>query len=1051
MLSIYKASAGSGKTHTLTREYLLMLFHDYHVQRDHFMPHGHILAVTFTKKATAEMKERILQALYVLSSSPTQSPFRKDLIAHLQTNISTIQSYAKHLLIGILQDYNRFFVSTIDGFFQQVIRTFALELGLSTTYELAMDGKEVMQQAVDDIFRSLRNYQDAKNADVASWITEFSLSNLENDAYWNPHGSISQFSRNLLQEKLIRHMAEVNEFFADKKRIAAYQLELKQITHTTTQHVARTIQQISSLIDGIDGLSSKVLGNFRKDPKTLIAKGLSNTFYQVLDNPNYLYTKSKTNKNQQRDILDLYYSKLQPLFIELAEIFEKEIVIYNTAQAILRNIYTIGLLQDVAKQVEATNKKIGRLPMSAINMLIHDVIDGQDAPFIYERMGQYLHHFMIDEFQDTSALQWQNFHPLITEAESKSYNNLIVGDIKQSIYRWRNSDWRLLNEINKEFHSVREPKMEYNWRSAPLLIERNEWIMQGYSQWVKDLIHSNQWEDNPLAQAIEQIYSYDAMHQKAKKEIPGVFHLEFFDQKIGNTTEQCLEALDKLLQQLVEEQIDLSRVAILTRKGFQAAMAANFLISRGYKVQSADGMRIHSHASVQLLVAILQKYTKDDNDIVNSIIHSTADQLNILLTPEIEDTIKQTFDLPLYEQIQMLINFLHLYQIDGASPYLTAFQDKVYQFSQDRVADLGAFLEYWEQKKDSFSIPSTSTNNTIRIMTIHNSKGLEFDIVVLPFLNWELQKWHREEILWCCPSKEPFNQMPLVAISPSQTILKTHFRDDYITEAISQYIDNLNLTYVAITRPKYRLYGFGPMYTLNKDHQPKIQCIGHLLSYICDQEYQNADKDSSITQLINNNDGSYTYHIEDDNTTIPTANDEKIATREAAFVSSPIGNRLKLRSRSEDDFAEEASLETIDLGILMHEWLATIITWEDAKPALERMLYEGRITTSQQDVMQQQLQDLKSLLQRERKEQWFIHPGKVLNEHDILTTTGKVLRPDRVMIDGRKATVIDYKFGHEHHNIYQEQLRNYVLLLEQMGYQVEAYIVYVAQYKIEQI
>lgn len=1051
MLSIYKASAGSGKTHTLTKEYLLMLFNDYHTHRDHFMPHGHILAVTFTKKAMAEMKERILKSLYILSSTPQESPFQEDLMNHLHVDADTIQLYAKQLLIGILQDYNRFSVSTIDGFFQQVIRTFALELDLSTSYELAMDGAEVMQQAVDDIFHRIRDQHTTENADITSWITDFSLSNLENNSYWNPHGAISLFSHHLLQEKLIRNMAQIRQFFANKKQITAYQCELKQITRDTIQHISKTIQQIKSVIDGVEGLASRVINNFEKTPKVLISKGLSTSFYQVLENPNCLYTKGKTNKAQQAYIIELYHSQLQPLFVELANIFENEIVIYNTAQAILRNIYTVGLLQDIAQQVEETNKKIGRLPMSDINMLIHDVIDGQDAPFIYERMGQYLHHFMIDEFQDTSALQWKNFRPLMLEAESKNHDNLIVGDIKQSIYRWRNSDWRLLNEVRKDFYSVNEPEMKYNWRSAPLLIERNEWMMQAYSQWVNGIIVKNQWGNNPLAQAVTQMYAPKAMHQEAKKNLPGVFHLEFFEKGDYDINKRCLEATDKLLQQLILEKIDLSRIAILTRKGYQASIIANYLITKGYKVQSADGMRIQSHATVQLLVAILQKYSTANNNIINSIVESTALQLHISFTTELTNAIEQTFHLPLYEQIQTLIDLLQLNHIEGALPYLTAFQDKVYQFSKERVADLTTFLEYWEKKQDSFSIPSTVVNSTIRIMTIHNSKGLEFDVVILPFLDWELQKWHQNDILWCCPKQEPFNKMPLVAISPSQTILTTYFREEYISEIISQHIDNLNLTYVAITRPRYRLYGFGPMYSINKDQQPKIQCIGHLMSFICHQEQPQKEEDNQTTLLVDNGDGSFTYHKADDNTTLQENQEEEIMTREASFISSPIGNRLKLRSRAEDDFAEDTPLEIIDLGILMHEWLAAITTWEDAPPSLQRMLQSGRITESQFTIMQQQLQDLQQLLQREGKEHWFIQPGKVLNEHDILTTTGKTQRPDRVMISENTATVIDYKFGQEHPTLYQEQLRNYTLLLQQMGYTVDAYIVYVAQQKIEQI
>ena len=351
---------------------------------------------------------------------------------------------------------------------------------------------------------------------------------------------------------------------------------------------------------------------------------------------------------------------------------------------------------------------------------------------------------------------------------------------------------------------------------------------------------------------------------------------------------------------------------------------------------------------------------------------------------------------------------------------------------------------FWEKKSPKATIPSSPVVNAIRILTIHSSKGLEFDIVMLPFLNWDIQRTHIGEVFWCQPQTAPFNQMPLVAVPLSSKLLKTHFKKEYINEIISQYIDNLNLTYVAFTRPKMRLYAYGQMYATTKDNKPQISKISHLLSYLYDQVIA---EDS----LLSNEENIYTYTKVDAEQIIGLSSPDKNNTREAQYISSPIGNRLILRSRAEDDFADETPLETIDLGILMHEWLAQINTWQDAQPAIDHMIAEGRITPTQQTIMQQQLLALQQLLQREGKEHWFTQPHMVRNEMDILTTTGKTQRPDRVMIDGKTATVIDYKFGHEHPTLYQEQLRNYTLLLQQMGYAVEAYIVYVAQQKIEQI
>ncbi len=1040
MLSIYKASAGSGKTHTLTREYLVMLFRDYQKHRDHFMPHSHILAVTFTKKATAEMKERILKALYTLSTTPEESPFYKDLLQHFHLDTSTLQTQARQLLIAILKDYNHFAVSTIDGFFQQVIRTFALDLGLSTTYDIALDGDEVVQQAVDDIFRRIRQQQEG-NTDIISWITNFAKHNMDDNANGNLHRSISDFSKQLNKEEVKRHIGQLQAFFKNKDNIKQYQILLTNIITNTEKQIIAIQRQALPLIESLEGIKQDAVSVFRKPVQELLDKGLNKTFLKVLEQPETLFTKSKTTKAQQAAILSLYESQLQPLYHEMVHIFDGGLIDYYTASAISQYLYTVGLIQDVSDQVSITNQQIGRVPISDVNMLIHEVIDGQETPFIYERMGQYLHHFMIDEFQDTSSLQWQNFYPLINEAESKGCDNLIVGDVKQSIYRWRNSDWKLLNGVHSEFAHVQQPPMIDNWRSAKLLIQENEQLIGEYAKWVATYFTNEGWNDeSPLAQMAMSIYHRDAIHQEAQKDYPGLFQLQFIDAKNEDLIQQTLQAVDHQLQTLKQEGWEWNNIAILVRRGNDAELLARYLIEKGYPVESAEGMRIQSHPAVQLLVALMRHHVQPNNEVVQYAIHT----LHAPFTEDQKGAIDQALTLPLYEAVQQLITLLQLPQQAGALPYLTAFQDQVYQFTQKRVSDIGSFLEYWEKKAAKATIPSSPVINAIRILTIHSSKGLEFDIVMLPFLNWDIQRTHIGEVFWCQPQTAPFNQMPLVAVPLSSKLLKTHFKKEYINEIISQYIDNLNLTYVAFTRPKMRLYAYGQMYTTTKDNKPQISKISHLLSYLYDQVIA---EDS----LLSNEENIYTYIKADAESTVEPSVPDQNNTREAEYISSPIGNRLILRSRAEDDFAYETPLETIDLGILMHEWLARINTWQDAQPAIKHMIAEGRITPAQQTIMQQQLLALQQLLQREGKEHWFTQANIVRNEMDILTTTGKTQRPDRVMINGKTATVIDYKFGHEHPTLYQEQLRNYTLLLQQMGYTVEAYLVYVAQQKIEQI
>ena len=1049
MLSIYKASAGSGKTHTLTGEYLRMLFRDFQAHREQMMPHSHILAVTFTKKATAEMKERILKALFILSQTPEQSPYYDLLIGEFKVDTPTLQQQARQLLVGILQDFSRFSVSTIDGFFQQVIRTFAMELGLTTTYDLAMDNDEVIQQAVDDVFRKLRS-QDTDNSDIVSWITAFAEHNIEENANWNPHQKVSVFSTELNKEKLKRNLLKVRDFFADKNNIVRYRKTLEAIVDAVICKTEQLLQTGTQAIEGKEGLNKRTISVFSKTAEKFLADGFNNTTLQMLENPADICVKSKP-KAVQQEALSLFYSHLQSIYMQMLDIWEHNRIEYNTAKAVLNHLYAIGLIQDVAGQVELTNRQTGRLPIADINMLIHEVIDGQDTPFIYERLGQYFRHFMIDEFQDTSALQWQNFEPLIQEAEGNNHDNLVVGDIKQSIYRWRNSDWRLLNQVDQSFGDTCMPKMDCNWRTAELLVQHNEQLMLQYSQWLTQQIQEKGWDDHAEATAIQHIYAQETIHQKAKKDYPGVVHMQFFEGKKDEVQTQALAAVAQQLQQLKEEEIDLGRVAILVRKRNEAEMTAQYLIEQGFTVQSTDGMRIQSHPAVQLLVAIMQQRQDQQRGIINEVTNAIIRELHAPFTEEEMLQMNQAANLPVYEYVQTLIQMLQLQDADGALPYLTAFQDQIYQFTQSRVANTQSFLDYWERKKDKAAIPAPAETNAIRVLTIHSSKGLEFDIVMLPFMSWELQSSHNDEILWCQPTSAPFNEMPIVAVSISEKLLQTHFRNEYIQEIISKYIDNLNLTYVALTRPKYRLYAYGPRFEKEENPQSSIKNVGHLFSYLLYQQTERNEEGEDVSMLKQLEDGSWVYHKQDPNPTITPEEPNNENSRQATYVSSPINGRLTLRSRAEDDFNEDTPLETIDLGILMHEWLADITTWTDAQPALEKMRITGRITAQQEQLMQTQWLHLQNLLQGENRNYWFDGSMKVLTEQTILSTNGKTYRPDRIIILQKHAEVIDYKFGEEHTSKYNEQLRNYTLMLKQMGYTVDAYVVYVALQKIVKV
>lgn len=1026
MLHIYNASAGSGKTFTLTHEYLRLLLRDTQVADDKQLPHNRILAVTFTKKATAEMKERILHELFILSTTPQESRHWEALQQELAITLSQMQRRATHLLIGILQDYSHFSISTIDGFFQQVIRTFARELDLSATYDLSLDGEEMIQEAVDEIFKRIKEEQQ-DDKELIKWLMEFIQKNMDEDHKWNPNESIKLFSKQLLKEQVIYRMPELQKVFEDKTFIRQYRNELLQICTTSEQQVATLLLQANHIFQtqSEEKWNRNILAAFKKSPEDWLKAAMGNTFFNVLTEPSKILTKSKTSKQEQTILLDIYDKQLAPIFLLLNDLCTGKVAQdYITAKEILPHIYTLGILQDVSKQINTTNRNIGRLPISETNQLVNLIIDGQDAPFIYERFGQYFRHYMIDEFQDTSALQWKNFAPLIHESAGYSAENLIVGDVKQSIYRFRNSDWSLLRGISQQFTHHQTHRMPHNWRTAPIIIQENEKLIYAFSQRVAKNICEKFNQDN-LGDDIRYIFDPEYTHQEPAKDYQGYFHMQFFE---GNTAEeQTLEQLHLQLQSLKQEGIDLKRVTLLVRYTNQASILTQYLINHGYNVQSSEGLQLGSHPIIQLLISLLQQEGKHLEPIQQAYIQQHFGNF----TDKQTDAILQAQRLPLYEQVQQLIDILQLSQQKEFTPYLISFQDLIYQFTTTHIADRKAFLAFWERKGKNKTIPAPQAPNAIRIMTIHSSKGLEFDIVFIPFFSWEISKNRQNDIIWCEPQTPPFNQLPLLAVHPSKNLLQSHFRNEYIQEHIAQSIDNLNLTYVAITRPHFRLYIYGQL------NRKTIGSVG--------AEVYALYKDLLDNQL------TYRSPAQGEPAPLPPDEDQTNHTYPAQYVSEPINNRLTLRSKAENDFASDTPLAMVDLGILMHLWLSHIRTWQDAEPILTKLIKNGQVTEKQAIVMRQQLAELQSLIQRENHNDWFSDQYHLLAERDIITPSGNMQRPDRVMIKDRHAIVIDYKFGHEQPKSHLEQVRDYMTLLQQMGYTTEGHIIYNALQTIHTI
>ena len=469
MLTVYRASAGAGKTHKLTGEYLTLLFTGPGAFR-------RILAVTFTNKATDEMKTRIVDELYNLASGRKSDYVELLKSAYSLTEIQ-VRKQAAQILIDILHDYSAFNISTIDRFFQQTMRAFTREIGLQGGYGIEMDQELVLTTAIDNLLSDLEK---PESKDLLGWLLRFAEDKIESGGEWNLRKDIMALSREVFKESYKAFSEAVGRDIEDKKALEDYKNELYGIIRSV-EATAKELGERGLAILNKYGLKVTDFKGGSRSPLTLLdrlvqgeMKEPSATFIGLADNLDGCFTKTVSLGTRQI-IGCAFEDGLNDCIKGIISLFGN-LTAYNTAREIVRYYYTLGILTDVSRQIAAYREEKNVMLIADTTELLSKVIEGSDAPFIYEKTGTHVDHYMIDEFQDTSGMQWNNFRPLIEESLAHSRDNLIVGDVKQSIYRFRNSDWKLLDEqVQADFSPevVHEETLKDNWRSCRNIVEFN--------------------------------------------------------------------------------------------------------------------------------------------------------------------------------------------------------------------------------------------------------------------------------------------------------------------------------------------------------------------------------------------------------------------------------------------------------------------------------------------------------------------------------------------------------------------------------------------------
>jgi ATP-dependent exoDNAse (exonuclease V) beta subunit/CRISPR/Cas system-associated exonuclease Cas4 (RecB family) len=1073
-LTIYKASAGSGKTYRIAGEYLKLLFEN----NDNYQ---HILGVTFTNKATSEMKSRIINELYKLSKGE-KSGYTIEISEHCKIKPDEVKYRAAGILYKILHDYSHFTITTIDSFFQRIIRAFGREIGLLHGFELELEQDKVLKASIEQMLFNIDSHPELKQ-----WLVNFAEDKIMDGKSWNIVADIESLGNELFKENYKEHAEKLREKITNKSFIKNYSTKLsdyltktEQKVNTLAQEAKKQIQGSGLSVDDFKGKSRSIAAFFVK----LADKGadeewsISDTNRNRLDNPEEWY-QSKSNK--QPEIENLYHSGLNRILGELISICDSDFIIYKSIVKVQKNLYVLGMINDLQANIREYTSDKNLFLISDSAQFLNKLIDGADAPFVYERTGTYIQHFMIDEFQDTSVLQWNNFRPLIINSLSEANRNWVVGDVKQSIYRWRNSDWTILSgKIADDIypHPMHVETLNYNWRSCINIVRFNNTFFHNAIDQLSQLEHGKSGDSNTtFSNVLKGAYSnFEQLVPETKNNSQGYVRIESIKaegKKNKDWQSLVLEKLPSFIMELRESGYSLADIAILVRDKKEAKLVADYFLNyKGtpetmhyrFDILSGDSLLLKNSEIVKWLIScytyIISPYDKVNSTcmalqylhFIKGIKDADVSKLfdtkgELLLDEALTGYFNQTAlkQLSIYELTDELIIHFGLNEKSEEFPFLQAFQDLLHNYIKRDPADIHSFLTWWDENKDKKVISMPESQDSMRLMTIHSSKGLEFPVVIIPFGDWEIMKVVKNSnYLWCSPKNEPLNEMDLLPVNLSSALEETIFNEDYQREMALLYVDNLNLLYVAFTRAVNVLSMYIPDFSEEKVKNNVATLIsGSILN-------QKLEIENCVFPAVylpsqyNGESNLFEYGIIPPNEKATYQGSDlmleklEYPTRNISDVSKQVP--LSWEYLQESDQKLRSCLKS---GKVMHEIFQYLKTEKDINKALLKVFTEGKISS---DDLEQITSFVCESVNDPLVRNWFEPDWELKNETSIILPDGSMHRPDRVMIKDKTAIVVDYKFGDEEKKSHLKQVANYMEYLEDMGYRdINGYVWYVSK------
>ena len=1010
-LLVYKASAGSGKTFTLAVEYIKLLILNPRAYRQ-------ILAVTFTNKATAEMKERILSQLYGIQTGDKGSEAYLNRIKEETGKTEQEIREAASIALGyMLHDYSRFRVETIDSFFQSVMRNLARELELSPNLNIELNNTEVLSEAVDSMIEKL-----GPTSPVLAWLLDYINERIADDKRWNVSDEVKNFGRNIFDEGYIEKGEGLRHRLRNPDTIKEYRKQLKALETEILEQMKGFYDQFEGELDGhaltADDLKngSRGIGSyFRKLNNGILGNDVRNvTVEKCLEDAKNWATKTSP---RYADIIALANSSLMQILEDAEKLRSKNNLLLNSCRLSLQHLNKVQLLANIDEEVRELNRENNRFLLSDTNALLHQLVKDGDSSFVFEKIGTNIRNVMIDEFQDTSRMQWGNFKLLLLEGLSQGADSLIVGDVKQSIYRWRNGDWGILNGLNDhiDHFPIRVKTLATNRRSETNIIRFNNHIFTTATDYLNGVYKK---QLNKDCQDLQKAYA-DVVQESPLNTQKGYVKASFLEpDEEHDYTEQTLISLGEEVEHLLASGIHLNDITILVRKNKSIPRIADYFDKElHYKIVSDEAFRLDASLAICMMLDALRYLSDENNKIARA-------QLAIAYQNEV---------------LQKGLDWNTLLFLPAESYLPTAFLDKIKEFR------LMPLYELLEELFSLFEMNPSGEIEGIRIFSIHKSKGLEFHTVLLPFCDWKLENETNNQLVWCAPQEAPFNALDILPINYSTQMAESIYGNDYLHERLQLWVDNLNLLYVAFTRAGKNLIIWSrkgqkgtmsellantlPMVALKEGIEWEEDCYEQ--GELCPSE---KEKVKASTNKLTPKAEKLPIQMESMRHDI----EFRQSNRSADFIQG-------IEEEDSDD-------RFINRGRMLHTLFSAIETADDIDPAIERLIFEGVIRDQEkEDTVREVVQ--KAFSSPEIQD-WYSGEWTLFNECAIIYKEKGILqtrRPDRVMMKDGQVVVVDFKFGKENPK-YNKQVKGYMQLLTKMGYKnITGYLWYVDEEKIEKV